>query len=101
PEEALVPQGGKQYLLKVVDGPSGKTTQRLEAKLGLRIPGKVEILEGLAAGDLVVTAGQGPLLRADGLPVRVVEVGSKPEGAPVPAPGASGVTSGGPTSAST
>lgn len=101
PEEALVPQGGKQYLLKVVDGPNGKTTQRLEAKVGLRIPGKVEILEGLAAGDLVVTAGQGPLLRADGLPVRVVEVGGKAESAPLPATGASGVTSGGPASAST
>lgn len=109
PEEALVPQGGKQYLLKVVDGPKGRTTQRLEAKLGLRIPGKVEILEGLAAGDLVVTAGQGPLLRADGLPVRVVEMGGgKDKGAgevaPAPAAGASGAagaTSGGPSSAST
>ncbi len=102
PEEALVPQGGKQYLLKVVDGPNGKTTQRLEAKLGLRIPGKVEILEGLAAGDLVVTAGQGPLLRADGLPVRVVEVGGgKADSAPAAPTGASGVTSGGPASAST
>jgi len=61
----------------------------------------VEILEGLAPGDLVVTAGQGPLMRADGLPVRVVEVGGKPQGAPVPAPGASGVAGSGPTSAST
>lgn len=76
PEEALVPQGGKQYLIKVVDGPTGKVSQRLEARIGLRLPGRVEILEGLAAGDRVVTAGQARLMRGDGLPLTVVEVGS-------------------------
>lgn len=75
PEEALVPLGGKQFLVKVVDGPAGKVSQRLEARIGLRLPGRVEILEGLAAGDLVVTAGQARLMRGDGLPLTVVEVG--------------------------
>ena len=74
PEEALVPQGGKQYLIKVVDGAQGKVSQRLEARIGARVPGKVEILNGVAEGDLVVTAGQGRLLRGDGLPVRVVDL---------------------------
>ena len=74
PEEALVPQGGKQYLIKVVDGPGGKVSQRLEARIGLRVPGKVEILEGLAAGDVVVVAGQARLLRADGLAIKVVDI---------------------------
>jgi membrane fusion protein (multidrug efflux system) len=74
PEEALVPQGGKQFLIKVVEGPQGKVSQRLEARLGVRVPGKVEILGGVAEGDTVVTAGQGRLLRGDGLPVRVVEL---------------------------
>jgi membrane fusion protein (multidrug efflux system) len=75
PEEALVPQGGKQYLYKVVDGPSGnKVAQRIEAKLGLRLAGKVEILEGVVAGDRVVTAGQGALGRGDSRPLRVVDV---------------------------
>ncbi len=75
PEEALVPQGGKQYLIRVVDGPGGKVSQRLEARIGLRVPGKVEILEGLSAGDVVVVAGQARLLRADGLAVKVVDIG--------------------------
>ncbi len=102
PEEALVPQGGQQFLVKVTEGPNGKVTQRLEARLGLRIPGKVEILEGVAAGDLVVTAGQARLMGADGLPVRVVDVGPAGNGAsPAPAPGASGVVPNGPSSAST
>jgi membrane fusion protein (multidrug efflux system) len=74
PEEALVPQGGKQYLFKVVNGPQGKVSQRLEARIGVRVPGKVEILDGVADGDTVVTAGQARLLRGDSLPLRVVDL---------------------------
>ncbi|MBX3637472.1 MAG: efflux RND transporter periplasmic adaptor subunit, partial [Rubrivivax sp.] len=89
PEEALVPVGGRQYLFKVVDGPGGqKVAQRLEARLGLRLPGKVEILEGLKAGDLVATAGQARLTRGDSLPVRVIELGSGAAAAAVGAPAA-------------
>lgn len=77
PEEALVPQGGKQYLVKVIDGPNGKVTQRIEAKLGLRVPGKAEILEGLNANDVVVTAGHSKVMRADGMPIKVVEIGGQ------------------------
>lgn len=75
PEEALVPMGTKQYLIKVVDSASGKVSQRIEARLGLRVPGKVEILEGVAAGDIVVTAGQARLMSGDGIALRIVEVG--------------------------
>lgn len=75
PEEALVPLGGKQYVLKVVDGPAGKLAQRLEARIGARVPGKVEVLEGLAEGDVVVTAGQAQLTRPEPQPVRIVDIG--------------------------
>ncbi|MDH5538689.1 MAG: efflux RND transporter periplasmic adaptor subunit [Rhizobacter sp.] len=91
PEEAVVPQGGKQYLIKIVDGERGKVSQRIEARLGLRVPGKVEVLEGLRANDIVVTAGQSRLMRGDGLPVKVVDIsapgggGSRPGGASAPA----------------
>jgi membrane fusion protein (multidrug efflux system) len=78
PEEALVPLGNKQLLFKVVDGaPGQKVAQRMEAKVGLRLPGKVEILEGVAAGDVLVTAGHARLLRGDRLPVRPIDL-SKP-----------------------
>ncbi|MET0334404.1 MAG: efflux RND transporter periplasmic adaptor subunit [Rhizobacter sp.] len=103
PEEALVPLAGKQFLVKVVDGPKGKQSQRIEAKVGMRLPGKVEILEGLKAGDLVVTAGQARLLR-EPLPLKVVDV-SQPQRAPGAAArgagaasGASGVTGSAPAS---
>jgi membrane fusion protein, multidrug efflux system len=102
PEEALLPQGGKQFLIKAVDAPAsgatpaGKVSQRIEAKLGVRNAGKVEILQGLVEGDLVVTAGQGRLMRGDGLPLRVVDLdkprGKPPsEGAAKPAGAASGI----------
>ena len=88
PEEALVPQGGKQYVIKVVDAPagaasaasqpgragSGKVSQRIEARIGVRQAGKVEILEGLMPGDMVITAGQARVMRADGLPLRIVDI---------------------------
>ena len=94
PEEALVPQGGKQYLIKVVDGAGGKVSQRIEARIGVRLPGRAEILEGLAPGDLVVTAGQARLMRGDALPLRVVEVGAPaPEAASAPPRAASGARS--------
>ena len=94
PEEALLPVGGRQMLFKVIDGADGKkVTQRLQAKLGLRLPGKVEILEGLKPGDVVVTAGQSRLMRADSVPVRVIDLarpgggGGPPGASPAPSPG--------------
>lgn len=86
PEEALVPQGGKQFLVKVVKGEQGPVSQRLEVSTGLRRAGKVEILAGVDHGDTVVTAGQGKLMRGDGVPLQVVQVG------PVSPPAASGAS---------
>jgi membrane fusion protein, multidrug efflux system len=76
PEEAIVPLGSKQFLIKVIDGPAAKMSQRIEARLGLRVAGKVEVLEGLAANDLVVTAGQARLMRGESQALKIVEVGS-------------------------
>lgn len=93
PEEALVPQAGKDWLIKVVDGPQGPASQRVEVRTGLRRDGQVEIVSGLAAGERVVTAGQARLLRADAQPLQVVELG----GAAVlpPAPGSAPRPAGG------
>ena len=66
PEEAIVPQGGKVTVWKVVDGKAMRT----EVKTGLRRAAKVEIVQGLSAGDTVVTAGQIRLSK-DGTPVRI------------------------------
>lgn len=75
PEEALVPQGGKQYIIKLVEnGSAPPTAKRIEAKLGLRLPGKVEILEGVKAGERVVTAGQAKLMRGEAQVLTVIDV---------------------------
>jgi membrane fusion protein (multidrug efflux system) len=81
PEEALVPLGGKQYIYKVVDGPKGPVANRIEARIGLRLPGKVEVLEGLAVGDLVVTAGQARLGRGEAVALKVVDISRPAAGA--------------------
>lgn len=80
PEEAIVPQGPRLFIFKVVPGtePESRIVQRTEVKVGIRQPGRVEIIEGLKAGDTVVTAGQQRLQR-DGMAVRVVDV---PRGGP-------------------
>jgi membrane fusion protein, multidrug efflux system len=101
PEEALVPAGGKQYIIKAVPAPGAApgngeggpslVSQRLEARLGVRQAGKVEIIEGLAPGDLVVTAGQARVMRGDSLPLRVVDV-DKPSRPAAPARAGSGAS---------
>jgi len=99
PEEAIVPQGGKQFVIKGVApnelptpaassasaGASAPAlppdtklvSQRVEVKLGMRRGGQVEITEGLSEGDTIVVAGQ-QRLQKDGSPLRVVELGRGP-----------------------
>ena len=96
PEEAIIPQGGRTFVVKVVQGdkPDLRVSERVAVKVGLRQPGKVEIVEGLAAGDTVVTAGH-QRLQKDGTAVRVVDLpqaaGGKPGGPPgQPGPGGPG-----------
>ncbi len=91
PEEALVPVGGKQLIFMVAEGADGKkVARRIDAKLGLRLPGRVEVLDGLKPGDTVVTAGHARLLRGNEVPVRVIDLARPAAGAAsAPAPAAS------------
>ncbi len=66
PEQAIVPVGQTTFVYRVVDGKAVMAP----VKLGLRRPGLVEILEGLSAGDQVVTDGQ--LKIRDGAAVQVL-----------------------------
>jgi membrane fusion protein (multidrug efflux system) len=98
PEEALVPQGNRQFVIKLVDGPTPETrsTQRVEVKVGIRRPGRVEITEGLEPGDQIVTAGQQRVQR-DGSVVRVVDLNRRGGAGGPGGPGAGG--QGGPAAA--
>lgn len=74
PEQAIVPKGSVFIVVKVVDGKA----EFVPVKLGRRRPGEVEIIEGLAVNDTVITDGQIKL--QPGAPVTVM-------GAPTPAAG--------------
>ena len=99
PEEAIVPQGGRQFVIRVVEPsvlpvapenlpPEAKfVSMRQEVKLGVRRQGKVEITDGLTEGQTVVLAGQ-QRLQKDGTPLRVVELG-RPAASSAPVPAAS------------
>jgi membrane fusion protein, multidrug efflux system len=76
PEEAIVPQGAEFHVYKVVDSQA----RRVPVKIGVRRDALVEIVEGLSAGDQVVTAGM--RLSRDGQPVRVLQPGTSPIGTP-------------------
>ncbi len=86
PEQAIVPQGNRQLVIKLVAPeaaaklPAGVqwVSQRQEVRLGVRRGGQVEVVDGLSEGDTVVVAGQ-QRLQKDGSPVRIVELG-KPAG---------------------
>lgn len=92
PEEAIVPQGGRAFVVKVVAGANKdeQISERVAVKVGLRQPGKVEILEGLSVGDTVVVAGQ-QRLQKDGTVVKVIDNSKAPSasaGKPVEGGGA-------------
>jgi membrane fusion protein (multidrug efflux system) len=65
PEESLFPVGDDKYVYKVVDGKA--TRQKIE--IGARREGRVEVVNGLAPEDVVVTAGVIKL--REGVAVRV------------------------------
>ena len=100
PEEAIIPQGGRTFVVKVVAGekPDVQVSERVAVKVGLRQPGKVEILEGLAAGDTVVTAGH-QRLQKDGTAVRVVDLSQPGGGRPAAGAGPAGAPAGGASAA--
>lgn len=87
-EQAVVPEAGKQFAFKVVDGGEGKpkVARRVEVALGQRRPGEVQVTAGLAPGDLVVVAGV-QKVRNDA-PVTVQAPSPDPNAAPPPAPAA-------------
>jgi membrane fusion protein (multidrug efflux system) len=80
PEEALLQDGTVRFLYTVVDGKA----HRVEVKTGLRVPGKVQITEGVKAGDVVITAGQTKPIMHEGLGVQIMPAGGAQQGGAQP-----------------
>ena len=72
PESSLVPRQGRQFVFVVAEG----RAEEREVKLGSRLPGHVEIVNGLDAGEEIVTQGVQRL--RDGLPVRMANAPAGP-----------------------
>ena len=78
PEQALVPEQGDVFVFVVVDG---KAEKRL-VRIGQRRVGSVQVVQGLAEGDSVVTEGTQKL--RDGVAVKVVQPTGDAQGAATP-----------------
>lgn len=76
PEQALMQEGETRFVYTVVDGKAHKAV----VTTGTRVPGKVQVVEGLNPGDVVITAGQGKPMMHEGMAVMVL-----PEGGAQPA----------------
>ena len=97
PEQALLQEGDTRYVYRVVAGKAART----EVQTGRRVPGKIEIVAGLSAGDQVITAGQAKPMMFDGAVVNVVgapgapATASPPPTSETPAASAANVTDAG------
>lgn len=72
PEEAIDPVGDRAFVFAVRDG----RAVRQEVRLGTRVHGEVEVLEGITPEDQVVVRGLQRL--RNGMPVHVVDVLVRP-----------------------
>jgi len=57
PEAAIVPRGQDLFVFRVLAGPDGSKVELVKVQVGTRKIGEVEIVKGIAGGDLVVTEG--------------------------------------------
>jgi membrane fusion protein, multidrug efflux system len=71
PEQATMPRGKEQFVFRIIDGKVSTT----KVVPGQRREGMVEIVEGLSAGDIVVTAGHLKLRDGTAIRLRVPEEG--------------------------
>lgn len=75
PESALLHQGREHYLAVVVDADGAPTVERRKVQTGIRVPGLVEITEGLVPGEVVVTDGNDKV--RPGQPVQILNPGGE------------------------
>jgi membrane fusion protein (multidrug efflux system) len=69
PEEVIVPDGDRSLVFVVADG----TATARPIRTGVRLPGRVEVVEGLRAGEKIVRTGHEKLRIDTAMPVREIE----------------------------
>jgi membrane fusion protein (multidrug efflux system) len=73
PESALLHRGDDHFVLRVGEG---DRAERRQVRIGARRPGTVEIVEGLAAGDLVITHGNDKVRPGQAVRVKALDDGT-------------------------
>jgi membrane fusion protein (multidrug efflux system) len=77
PEAALMPFGRDQFVLRVVPDGEGHKAEKRQIRIGSRRPGEVEILDGLQAGDRVITHGTIQVRPGQAVNIRANDDGSR------------------------
>ena len=73
PEEALVPEQGNMFVFVVTDG----VAEKRQVRIGQRRVGDVQVAEGLAEGELVVTEGTQKLRDGAAVSLQAAETGAE------------------------
>jgi membrane fusion protein (multidrug efflux system) len=74
PESALLHQGHDHFVILMGDG---DIAERRQVRIGARRPGDVEIIEGLVAGDRVVTHGNDKVRPGQKVTIQAIDDGSQ------------------------
>ncbi len=74
PESALVHQGQDHFVILVGDG---NVAERRQVRTGARRPGEVEVVDGLTAGDRVITHGSEKVRPGQEVAIQAVDDGSR------------------------
>ena len=77
PEAALMPVSREQFVLVVVPNGDGHKAERRKISIGGRRPGEVEVLDGLKAGERVVTHGTISVRPGTAVTIKDVDDGSR------------------------
>jgi len=76
PESALMPKGGDHFVLRLAGDPP--VVEKLKIGIGSRRVGEVEVLEGLSAGDRVITHGMEKVKVGEPVRIKGIEGEGKP-----------------------
>lgn len=77
PENAIVPEGRKQFVFVVNSSKNPPTVEKREIVTGVRRPGDIEVIDKLKPGEKIVV--QGTMMVRDGQPVKVTAEQQKGE----------------------
>lgn len=78
PEEAVIPNGDKHFVLVVTTGEQGSIANQREIQIGARRIGEVEIMSGLSVGEQLITHGTLKVRNGASVSIAAVQTGAEP-----------------------